>query len=198
MERWQDKVAVVTGASCGIGAVTAAKLLQNGFSVVALARREERLLENQEALPENLRSRYHPKKCDVTDEKAVKKTFAWIEDRFGGADVLVNNAGVMTVGVDLSSPDNTDIMRNTIETNVMSVVYCVREAFNSMKKRNVDGHIVIINSELGHKVPMMTSGSMNIYPASKFAVTAMIETYRQEFANAGTKVKITVSMLFSS
>ncbi|CAD7079052.1 unnamed protein product [Hermetia illucens] len=191
MQRWQGKFAVVTGASSGIGAVTATKLLEKGLSVIALARREERLLENQKALPENLRDRYHPKKCDVTDEEAVKSTFAWIQERFGGADVLVNNAGIMNIGVGLSATENTDIVRNTIETNVMSVVYCVREAFNSMKERNVDGHIIIINSLLGHNIPVMGNHSMNIYPASKFAVTAMVETYRQEFANAGTKVKVT-------
>lgn len=196
MERWQGKVAIVTGASSGIGAATAAKLVENGLSVVALALSEELLLDKQKTLPENLRNRYHPKECDVTNEEAVKSTFAWIEDRFGGADILVNNAGVMTIGVDLSAPDNTEAIRRILETNVMGVVYCVREAFNSMKKRNIDGHIVVINSEQGHIVPIMSNGSMNMYAPSKWAVTAMVETYRQEFANAGTKVKVTVSMLF--
>ncbi|CAD7079058.1 unnamed protein product [Hermetia illucens] len=191
MERWQNKVAVVTGASAGIGAATAADLVKNGFIVVALARREERLQENQRALPEHLQSRYYPRKCDVTNEEEVKDTFAWIEIRFGGTDVLVNNAGIIALGVDLSAEDNTQPIRNIVETNIMSVVYCVREAFNSMKKRNFDGHIVVINSIAGHKVPMPIVGSLNIYPPSKFAVTAMVETYRQEFANAGTKVKVT-------
>ncbi|CAD7079056.1 unnamed protein product [Hermetia illucens] len=191
MERWQNKVAVVTGASAGIGAAIAADLVKSGFIVVALARREERLQENQRALPENLQSRYHPKRCDVTNEEEVKDTFAWIETKLGGTDVLVNNAGVVASGVQLIGVDNTQPIRNIVETNVMSVVYCVREAFNSMKKRNFDGHVVIINSVAGHYIPMVPAGSLNIYPASKFAVTAMVETYRQEFANAGTKVKIT-------
>ncbi|CAD7079059.1 unnamed protein product [Hermetia illucens] len=191
MERWQNKVAVVTGASAGIGAATAADLVKNGFIVVALARREERLLANQRALPENLQSQYHPRRCDVTNEDEVKNTFAWIEAKFGGTDVLVNNAGTIAMGVELSGKDNTQTIRNIVETNIMSVVYCVREAFSSMKKRNFDGHIIIINSVVGHKVPMATAGSLNIYPPSKFAVTAMVETYRQEFANAGTKVKVT-------
>ncbi|CAD7079055.1 unnamed protein product [Hermetia illucens] len=191
MERWQNKVAVVTGASSGIGAATATDLVKNGFIVVALARREARLRENQLALPENLQSRYHPRRCDVTNEDQVKDTFAWIETKFGGTDVLVNNAGVVAMGVDLASPDNTQPMRNIVETNIMAVLYCVREAFNSMKKRKADGHVVIMNSITGHYIPVVPTGSMNIYPASQFAVTAMVETYRQEFANAGTKVKVT-------
>ncbi|CAD7079063.1 unnamed protein product [Hermetia illucens] len=191
MERWQNKVALVTGASVGIGAAIAADLVKNGFIVVALARREERLRENQRALPENLQSRYHPRKCDVTNEDQVKDIFAWIESKFGGTDVLVNNAGVVASGVELISVDNTGPIRNVVETNIMSVIYCVREAFNSMKKRNFDGHIVIINSIAGHYVPFVPFGSLNIYPPSKHAVTAMVETYRQEFANAGTKVKVT-------
>ncbi|CAD7079045.1 unnamed protein product [Hermetia illucens] len=191
MERWQNKVAVVTGASAGIGAAIATDLVKNGFIVVALARRVERLQENQSALPANLQSRYHYRKCDVTNEDQVKDTFVWIDTKFGGTDVLVNNAGVISLGVELSGANNTQSIRNTVETNIMGVVYCVREAFNSMKKRNFDGHIVIINSVVGHKVPVTPVGSLNIYPPSKYAVTAMVETYRQEFANAGTKVKVT-------
>ncbi|CAD7079069.1 unnamed protein product [Hermetia illucens] len=191
MERWQSKLAVVTGASVGIEASIAADLVKNGFIVVALARREGRLRENQKALPENLQSRYHLRKCDVTNEDHVKDTFAWIEAKFGGTDVLVNNAGVLASGVELTSLDNTEPIRNVVETNIMGVVYCVREAFNSMKKRSFDGHIVIINSIAGHYVPIAPFGTLNIYAASKFAVTAMVETYRQEFVKAGTKVKVT-------
>ncbi|CAD7079068.1 unnamed protein product [Hermetia illucens] len=191
MERWQNKVAVVTGASVGIGAAIAVDLVKNGFIVIALARRKERLKENQKALPESLQSRYHPKQCDVTSEDQVKDTFAWIETTFGGTNVLVNNAGVLSLGAELSGTDNTRAIRNTVETNIMGAVYCVREAFNSMRKCNIDGHVIIMNSIVGHGVPISPVGALNIYPASKFAVTAMVETYRQEFANAGTKVKVT-------
>lgn len=191
MDRWHNKVAVVTGASSGIGQAVAEDLVKNGFIVVALARRTDRLLENKLALQDTLRSRYHTVKCNVVNEEEVKHTFEWIEKTLGGTDVLINNAGIARVGPSLCSIESTQPVRDTLETNVMGVFYCVREAFNSMKKRNFDGHIVIVNSVAGHKIPMMAGTSSNAYCASKYAVTAMVETYRQEFANAGTKVKVT-------
>lgn len=196
MDRWQNKVAVVTGASSGIGAAVAQDLVKAGLIVVALARREERLRENKGKLEVPLRARYHPIKCDVTKDAEVKAVFSWVENNLGGVDILVNNAGIARLGVQLSDPDNTQVINDVVDTNIKATAYCVREAFISMKTRNFDGHIIIVNSVLGHKNPMLPqSYSFNIYPASKFAVTAMVETYRQEFVNAGTKVKITVSKM---
>ncbi|CAD7079044.1 unnamed protein product [Hermetia illucens] len=191
MDRWYNKVAVVTGASSGIGQVVAADLVKHDFRVVALARRTDRLLENKLALQDTLRARYHIVNCNVTNEEEVKCTFEWIEKTLGGTDVLINNAGIICRGTNLSSLDSTKPARDTLDTNVMGVFYCVREAFNSMKKRNFDGHVVIVNSIGGHKVPIIPGISYNMYCATKYAVTAMVETYRQEFADAGTKVKVT-------
>ncbi|CAD7079074.1 unnamed protein product [Hermetia illucens] len=194
MERWQNKVAVVTGASSGIGAAVVKDLLEAGLIVAGLARRYERMTALRNSLPAEQQSRLHPIRCDVSNEEDVKQAFGWIENNLGGTDILVNNAGIAKGGVCLITPDNTAPIREIIETNVMGVVYCTREAFNSMKSRNFDGHIVIVNSIAGHQVwNFMNTGlsSLNIYAPSKFAVTAMTETYRQEFANAGTKVKIT-------
>lgn len=96
--------------------------------------------------------------------------------------------------MELTGADNTQTMRNIVETNIMGALYCVREAFNLMKKRNIDGQIIIMNSIAGHHIPVSPVGPLNMYPPAKFALTAMAETYRQEFANAGTKVKVTVSI----
>ncbi|CAD7079474.1 unnamed protein product [Hermetia illucens] len=189
MERWHNRVAVVTGASSGIGAAVAEDLVKAGLVVVALARRESRLQENKKSLPTDLQSRYHPIKCDVTNEDDVKKAFAWVDETLGGTDILVNNAGTFHYGENLIDPGNTEIIRKTLDTNVTAVVFCVREAFNSMKKRNFDGHVIIVNSVVGHTTERIPGG--NIYQPSKYAVTAMAQTYRHEFAHAGTKVKIT-------
>ncbi|XP_055536148.1 farnesol dehydrogenase-like [Wyeomyia smithii] len=187
MERWQGKVAVVTGASSGIGASTAKTLAEAGMIVVGLARRVERMEALKGELAEDIRHRLNVAKCDVTKEKEIVNAFKWIEDTFGGVDVLINNAGVFRK-TKLIEADNTDKLREVLDTNVMGLVLCTREAFQSMKKRSVDGHVIHINSIAGHNASLPT---VNIYGASKFAVTAITETMRQEFRTEGTKVRVT-------
>lgn len=191
MERWQNRVAVVTGASSGIGATVAADLVKAGLVVIALARRESKLRENKNALPADVQSRYHPVRCDVTNEEEVKKVFSWVEKLFGGTDILVNNAGVFHYGTNLVDSSNSDAICKTLDTNVKALAFCVREAFNSMKNRKFDGHVILVNSVAGHTTERIPG--TNMYMPSKHAVTALAQTYRHEFAQAGTKVKITVS-----
>lgn len=192
MDRWENKAAIVTGASSGIGAAVALDLVKAGMIVVALGRRENRLKELKEKLPEDLRSKLHPVTCDVRDEEKVISTFKWVDKTFDGIHVLINNAGILRV-TKLTNEGNTDDIRSTIETNVMGVFYCTREAYHSMKSRNIAGHVVNVNSVAGHCIPNIPGHSANMYPPSKHAVTAMTETYRQEFSAAGTDIKVTVS-----
>jgi len=192
MERWSKKIAVVTGASAGIGAAIVVDLVKAGMIVIGLARRVERVEELKNKIPANSTGSLHPYKCDLQQEGDIKAAFKWIEETFGGVDVLVNNAGVVTQA-NLIDLDNTAKIKGVIDTNIMGVVFCTREAFHSMKKRNVDGHVVIINSVVGHNIPYTVDKfpSFNIYPATKHAVTAMTEGYRQEFQREKTKIKIT-------
>ncbi|KAL5292267.1 DHRS11.2 family protein [Megaselia abdita] len=190
MDRWAQKTAVVTGASSGIGAACAVDLVKAGMKVAALARREERLNELKNSLPENLRGNFYPIKCDVSDEADVIRAFRWVDEHLGGVHVLINNAGIIRT-TDLVKEGNTADIKAIVDTNIMAVVYCVREAYQQMLANKVDGHVVIVNSVAGHRVPIVPGFSMNIYPATKHAVTAMTETYRQEFSNAGTNVKVT-------
>ncbi|XP_061389948.1 farnesol dehydrogenase-like [Musca vetustissima] len=192
MDRWQNKVAVVTGASSGIGAAICKTLVENGMIVVGLARRLVKINTNvKNALPVDKQPNFHAFKCDVSDEQNVKETFAWIEDKFGGVDVLINNAGVMK-NIPLLAKHNSDDIKATLNTNVLGVVWCTREAFRSMRQRNDGmGHVFIINSTAGHSVPTFPGINFNIYPSSKHAVTAMTEVLRQEFRNEKTKIKIT-------
>ncbi|XP_053687359.1 farnesol dehydrogenase-like [Sabethes cyaneus] len=187
MDRWTGKVAVVTGASSGIGAATAKALANAGMVVIGLARRVERVEALKKDLPPSVQESFHAAKCDVSKEEDILKTFRWIEQKFGGVDVLINNAGILRE-TSLTQAD-TQKIREVLDTNVMGLVLCSREAFQSMKKRSVDGHIVHINSIAGHQVPNFPG--INIYPASKHAVTAITETMRHELRTEGTKIKVT-------
>lgn len=195
MERWLGKVAVVTGASSGIGAAIAVDLVNAGMIVVGLARRVERVEELKSRVPDALKEALHSFKCDVAIESEVTAAFEWVTHKFGGVDVLINNAGIVT-NTKLIEKDNTADIQGVINTNVMGVVFCTREAYQSMKSRQVDGHIVIINSIVGHFVPYTVGmvGSLSIYPSSKHAVTAMTEVLRQELQAEGCKTKITVKL----
>ncbi|KAM7349319.1 farnesol dehydrogenase-like [Cochliomyia hominivorax] len=192
MERWQNKIAVVTGASSGIGVAIVKDLIRNGLQVVGLARRVERVENIRKELPKNLQSRLTALKCDVSNLQSVNEAFDKIVGHFGGVDILVNNAGCIKLG-QLATMNVADV-EQVIQTNVMGVIYCTQRAFKSMKERNFNGHVVLINSVAGHKVVSSVSGGapeFNVYPASKFAITAINETLRQEFNGLGTKIKVT-------
>lgn len=198
MERWVNRVAVVTGASSGIGAAITKDLVKAGLIVVGLARRKERIDEIRDSLDETEQERLYVYRCDVSDLEAVNMAFDWIEETLGGVDVMINNAGMIRTGQLL----NTDvaILQQTLQTNLMAMVYCTQRAFQSMRKRNVkDGHVILINSILGHTVINPPPGSMselNIYPPTKFAITALTEILRQEFRDLDTQIKITVRGFF--
>lgn len=195
MERWSGKIAVVTGASSGIGSAIVVELVKSGLIVIGLARRVERVAELKNILPNALKKNLFAIKCDVSKEDEIIKTFAEIEKKFGGIDVLVNNAGFLKQTT-LIDRDNSIPIRETFDTNVLGLIFCTREAVQSMMKRKFDGHIIHINSMSGHRiVPAKAYASHNVYPASKHAVTALTETLRQDLNKLNSKIKITVTKL---
>lgn len=194
MERWQNRVAVVTGASSGIGSAIAKDLVLAGMTVVGLARRVDRVKELVRELPADKQGRLFPLYCDVGSEASVNEAFDWIIQKLGAVDILVNNAGTLQSGylVDM----NPAKMQLVLQTNIMGIVLCTQRAVRSMRERKFDGHVILINSILGHKTMTAMEGvapDVNVYPPSKHAVTALAEGYRQEFLGLGTKIKITVS-----
>ncbi|XP_055529548.1 farnesol dehydrogenase-like [Wyeomyia smithii] len=192
MDRWKNRVAAVTGASAGIGWAISKALVQSGMIVVGMARRAEKIEELKMSLPANMRDRLHACKCDVNSEQDIIAAFKMIDSKFGGADVLINNAGVLK-DTQLIRPGNTQLIRDVVNTNIVGLIFCAREAYQSMKRRNVDGHIVNMNSVVGHGVPVGvdTLTTYNVYPATKHAVTALTETLRIELLNDNSKVKVT-------
>lgn len=186
MERWVGKVAIVTGASAGIGAAIAEALVKEGLIVAGFARRQERV----EELAKNLqgqKGKLYPVKVDMTDEDQILKAFKWVKDNLGPINILVNNAGIRK-GTDLSNGD-TKLWRLMIDTNLLAYAIATREAIQDMNANGVNGHIVNMNSLLGHRV--VYAPLQSVYPATKHAVTAMTETLRQELNVAGSRIKLT-------
>lgn len=193
MERWQDRVAVVTGASSGIGAACAKYLANNGMIVVGLARRKERIEALREQVEPTACERLHAIRCDLRDDQQIVDAFNTIISEYGPIAVLVNNAGTVRV-TNLVDDNNQQDIQDVIDTNIMAAVNCTREAFRSMKANGGDGHVFLINSISGHYVPKIPNSLLNIYASTKYAVTAMTEVYRREFLMLDTEIKVTVSI----
>lgn len=184
MERWSGKVAVVTGASSGIGWAVCCALLDANMVVIGLARRLNVMQELREKLPPNQQDRFFPRTCDMTSLPSVRCAFHWIEERFAQRmHVLINNAGTISHSR-LLDTGNEDDLENVMNVNVMGAVFCTKEAYRLMQKAMSFGeecHILHVNSLLGHRVPKHIPGcGFNLYPVSKHALRAVNEMLRRE------------------
>jgi len=198
MYKWYGRVGVITGASSPVGIELCKELAEAGMTVCALARKKgtERLHQIKTTLF-GVKGKLLPFECDITDESQVKAVFRYIGDKYEGIDLLINNANVMTKGLILDD-NNYDELMHIMETNILSLCIVTREAVKLMKMRPLErkdvGHIININSIFGHKVTATVPGSkpMNgMYPASKYAATAITECVRQELLFLNETVKIT-------
>jgi NADP-dependent 3-hydroxy acid dehydrogenase YdfG len=182
-------VALVTGASSGIGASIAKLLVQNGMTVFGVARAVERvqaLAKELEGYPGKLEAM----KCDVTSEDDIKAVFASAKQSFGGVDVVINNAGLCHMAPLLSESSSTAEWRNMAEVNILAPCIITREFMTQIKERNLDdGHIFMISSVVGHVVPK--AGGAHFYSATKFAATAVAEGIRQELREAKSNIRLT-------
>ncbi|XP_069700374.1 farnesol dehydrogenase-like [Periplaneta americana] len=190
MQRWQGRVAVVTGASAGIGAEIAKDLVKHGMKVVGIARRVERVEELKKEL-KGASGTLYPLQADVSKEEDVATAFKWVKDNLKGVDVLINNAGVASCSSLSEGPVKN--WRTIMELNVLGLSMCTKEAIQSMKERGVDdGHIIHINSISGHGVPHNSEDlGIIFYSASKNAVTALTEGLRRELVLNKSRIKVT-------
>uniref|UniRef100_A0A1B6DQN9 Uncharacterized protein n=1 Tax=Clastoptera arizonana TaxID=38151 RepID=A0A1B6DQN9_9HEMI len=184
MDKWQGRVAVVTGASAGIGEEIARELVKQGLVVVGLARRVERVQELSKELGKE-KGKLHALKADLRNEQDILDAFSWIEQNLGGVDVLVNNAGALAV--DTITEGTREAFRSVLELNVLGLTSCSREAVKLMKKKGADDGVIInVNSVAGQKVM-----GIPFYTATKFAVRSLSEALNKELRAAGSKIRVT-------
>jgi NADP-dependent 3-hydroxy acid dehydrogenase YdfG len=182
-EHLRDKVAVVTGASSGIGAAVAGALASEGAHVALAARRKDALLEVQAGLDHRgggeAKSLVVP--TDVTDREQTKELVSRTEEELGAFDVLVNCAGVMyfTMMKNLREDD----WERTVDVNCKGALNCVGAVLGGMLSRG-RGHIVTVSSDAGRKV----FPGLAVYSASKFFVEALSQGLRLETAGTGLRV----------
>ncbi len=185
--RLEGTVALVTGASSGIGEATAVALAAEGATVAVAARRRDRL----EALAERIGddSRVLVLETDVTDEGQVRAMVERTVAEYGRLDTLVNNAGVMLLGPIVDAP--VEEWRRMVELNVLGLLYCTHAALPHLLRAAEDdprrvADIVNVSSVAG-RVARQNSG---VYNATKFGVVAFSESLRQEVTKRHVRISI--------
>jgi short-subunit dehydrogenase len=176
------RVAIVTGASSGIGEATARALAAAGARVAACARRKERL-EQLESAIRSAGGEAAAHALDVTDAPAVSAMVEAVLRRWGRVDVLVNNAGRgLAATFEQTTPDE---VRGLLELNVIAVVTATRAVLPAMRRQG-RGHVINVSSIVGRRgVPLRSA-----YSATKFALGGLSEAMRVELAAAGIAVSL--------
>ena len=174
------RVAVVTGASSGIGAAVAAALAREGVHIALAARRTDAL----EAVKRRLAARDSKviiRKTDVTDRMQVETLVQAANDELGPVDIVVSCAGVMYFTMMANA--QTEEWNRTVDVNCKGLLNCLSSTVPSMISRG-SGHIVAISSDAGRKV----FPGLGVYSASKFFVEATLQGLRVETAGTGLRV----------
>lgn len=167
-----DQVALVTGASSGIGEATSELLADEGAQVALAARREDELHDLADQI-ESMGSDAFVVPTDITEEEQVQAMLNDTVDEFGRLDMLINSAGVMLP--EPAEDADTDNWRQMIDVNLLGVMYATRAAIPIMQKQG-NGHIVNVSSIAGRKASLNTSG----YNATKFGLNGFTKSVRKE------------------
>lgn len=178
----EGRVAVITGASSGLGKQMAEGFAKQGASIAILARRVDKL----EDLKKDLENKYNievlPVKCDVTDDKSIEEAKKAVLDKFGKVDILINNAGGSKAG--LIHELNNDEWDFTIDLDLTSVFKVTRSFVKPMLENNY-GRIINIASMYGIHG---TNQAASPYHASKAGVIGFTKAAAAEFGPFGITV----------
>ncbi|KAF3998997.1 SDR family oxidoreductase [Glaciimonas immobilis] len=179
MQDLTGKVAVVTGASSGIGEAAARLLVQEGMHVVLVARRRQRL----EALAAELGDAASIVEADVADTVQVRALFDFIGEKFGGLDLLFNNAGLgIHAPFETSQPDD---WKKMIDANLYGVLNCTQAAIPHLRGR--EGAMICSVSSVGGRYGV---ANWSVYSATKYAVVGFHDALRKELGPEHIRVTV--------
>jgi NADP-dependent 3-hydroxy acid dehydrogenase YdfG len=184
MAQLEGKVAVVTGASSGIGRATAVQLAEAGAAVVALGRNQQ-ALDELSAEIQLANGRVLARAVDVRDHAAMALLMDDAVSEFGRVDIMVNNAGISHRGGIVGG--DVEKWREIIETNLLAMLIGCREAVRVMLP-NASGHIVNMSS--GTTRFLRPSGQ--VYTATKHAMNYITEALREELIETGIRVSVVI------
>ncbi|XP_071449884.1 dehydrogenase/reductase SDR family member 11-like [Hetaerina americana] len=186
MDRWNGRVALVTGASMGIGAGFCEELVKHGMKVVACARTKSKL----EALKEQLsgaKGELHPFVMDVSNDEQVLAAFEWAKTTLGGVDLCVANAGIAIGGTILDGKPSD--WRSQLDVNLTGTLHCAKVAINGMLERGVnDGHVVLVGSALGYQVARHPQ--LHFYAITKHALRVSATALRRELLEKKSRIRV--------
>ncbi|CAI6024191.1 SDR family NAD(P)-dependent oxidoreductase [Cohnella sp. JJ-181] len=177
----KDKVALVTGATSGIGRSTALLLASEGATVVVAARREEKGRQVVEEI-RALGGEAAFLKMDVANEESVRDGIRWIVGRYGKLDLAVNNAGISKRPAPLIETDTKDL-QDALQTNVVGLFASMKHEAAAMLKTG-GGAIVNVSSING----LRPTDRSSAYSASKFAVEALTKVAAKEMAGHNIRI----------
>lgn len=175
-----NKIALITGATSGIGRATAEEFAKHGIKLILCGRRQDRLETISKAL--NKITDVHILNFDVRDREAVKSAIESIPEQFSSVDILINNAG-NAHGLDTIQDGTIDDWDAMMDGNVKGLLYVSKFIIPELIRKK-SGHIINIGSSAGKEV--YPKG--NVYCASKHAVLAITEGMRIDLNEYGIKV----------
>lgn len=177
-----QKIALITGATAGIGLETANLLARNNFNLILTGRRKERLESIKKQLETNFDCKVQTLNFDIRKRAEVENALSSLPEEWQAIDVLINNAG-LAAGLGPVNSADVDDWENMIDTNVKGLLYITRIVSPWMVERQC-GHIINISSIAGKEA--YPNGS--VYCGSKHAVAAITKAMRIELMPSGIKV----------
>jgi 3-hydroxy acid dehydrogenase / malonic semialdehyde reductase len=179
----KNKLALITGATAGIGEACARRFAAEGANLILWARRLDRLDTLADEIENAHGTRVHVARVDVCDREAVSLAAQAVLDTGDVPDILLNNAGLAR-GMSKIWEGDPDAWDEMIDTNVKGLLYVTRAFLPAMVERN-RGHVINIGSTAGHT----TYPNGNVYAATKFAVDALTQSTSLDLA--GTAIRVT-------